>query len=116
MHLKILSQRLLESDEYFLVVNMNCFVILLKLTVRETDLTMLFPLCRLVYFLRAPVYFGSVLCDIGGNHSLLLSIFGKVESLSQLRGTKKCCSVEVHRIFSMLQILICSHTHAITDI
>lgn len=115
LHLKILSQRLLESDEYFLVVNMNCFVILLKLKVRETDLTMLFPLCCL-YFLRAPVCFGSVLCDIGGNHSLLWSIFGKVESLSQLRGTKMCCSIEVHHIFSMLQIHICSHTHTITDI
>ena len=91
MHLKTLSQRLLESDEYFLAVNMNCFVILLKGKVRETDLTVLFPLCRLVYFPRAPVYFGSVLCDIGGNHSLLRSVFGKVESLSQLRCTKMWC-------------------------
>lgn len=79
MHLKILSQRLLEFDEYFLAVSMNCFVILLTLKVRETELMMLFPLCRLVCFLRALVYFGSVLCDIGGNHSLLQSIFGKVE-------------------------------------
>lgn len=116
MHLKILSQRLVESDEYFLAVNMNCFVILLKLKVRETDLMMLFPLCPLVSVPRAPVYVGSVLCGIGGNHSLLRSVFGKVESLGQLRGTKMCCSIEVHHIFSMLQIGICSHTRAVTDI
>lgn len=59
---------------------MNCFVPLLKLKVREPDLTTLLPPCRLVYFPRAPVYFGSVLCDIGGNHSLLWSVFGKVEA------------------------------------
>lgn len=62
---------------------MNWFVISLQLKVGETDLTMLFPLCRLVCFLGVLVYFGSVLCDIGGHHSLLQSIFGKVESLSQ---------------------------------
>lgn len=100
LHLKILSQRLVESDEYFLAVNMSCFVILLKLKVRETDLTMFFPLCPLVSVPRAPVYVGSVLCGIGGNHSLLRSVFGKVESLGQLRGTKMCCSIEVHHIFS----------------
>lgn len=27
-----------------------------------------------------------------------------------------CCSVEVHHIFSVLQIGICSHTYAVTDI
>lgn len=106
----------MEYDEYFLVVNMNCFVILLKLKVRETDLTMLFPLCPLVSVPRAPVYVGSVLCGIGGNHSLLWSVFGKVESLGQLRGTKMCCSIEVHHIFSMLQVGICSHSRAVTDI
>lgn len=75
---------------------------------------MLFPLCPLVSVPRAPVCVGSVLCGFGGNHSLLQSVFGKVESLGQLRGTKMCCSIEVHYIFSMLQIGICSHTCAVT--
>lgn len=62
------------------------------------------------------MYFSSVLCGIGGNHSSLQSVFGKVESLSQLKGTNPCCSIEVHHIFSVLQVHICGHTHAITAI
>lgn len=65
---------------------MNCLVTFLKIKVREPDVIMLFPPCRLVCFLRAPVYFGGVIRDIGGNHPSLWSGFGKVESLRQLRG------------------------------
>lgn len=95
---------------------MNCFVTLLRLKVREPDFTTLFPPCRLVYFPRAPVYFGSVLRDIGGNHSSLWSIFGKVESLGQLRGTAVWRSVEVHPIFSVSQVHVGGHTRAVADI
>lgn len=103
MRLKILSRRLLESDEYFLAVNMNCFVLSLKLKVRETESTMLFPPCRLVYLLRAPVYFGSVLCAVGGNHSSLWSVFWQSRKPEPAQRHKTCCSIEAHLIFSVLK-------------
>lgn len=62
---------------------MNCLVPFLKIKVREPDVVTLFPP---VCFLRAPVYFGGVLRDIGGNHPVLWSVLGKVESLRQPRG------------------------------